>query len=460
VLTADLVNARRRGTDLHISKLDAAARARAVTLGADLVALFQASVGQAREELEAALAAVDVLPREARLKDGLIKLLDDRATWGVPGGLDPEEVRRHVFLRATAVRKELAVGQKFDRAAVLAAIATEQGATPDAVEAALFSDLRGAALLTAVEPISPAALVEMYERGQAQAVLLRAVRIHVGVECASAGAARALFRRLKFLGLLHTIAPAEKGYAIVIDGPLSLFDAVTKYGQKMALVLPVLDGCDRWTLEADVRWGKARTPLRFRASGGASGSVLRDPPLPDEIAELIRRFNDLGTAWIARPNDRILDLPGVGLSIPDLAFVRKIASTSEGGASSAAEASPRRVGDAAADDLSDSASPHGSKSARGTGHGRVAASNEVRAEETIYFESLGFWSRDAVFRRVDLVERGLGHKVLFAVSSRLRVSEEVLGENASSALYVYKGAMSARSIADKIEALAKRTGPT
>jgi predicted nuclease of restriction endonuclease-like RecB superfamily len=443
VLTADLVNARRRGTDLHISKLDAAARARAVMLGADLVALFQASVGQAREELEAALAALDVLPREARLKDGLIKLLEDRATWGVPGGLDPEEVRRRVFLRATAVRKELAVGQKFDRVAVLAAIATEQGANPEAVEAALFSDLRGAALLTAVEPISPAALVEMYERGQAQAVLLRAVRIHVGVECASAGAARALFRRLKFLGLLHTIAPAEKGYAIVIDGPLSLFDAVTKYGQKMALVLPVLDGCDRWTLEADVRWGKARTPLRFRASGGASGSLLRDPPLPDEIAELIRRFNDLGTAWVARPNDRILDLPGVGLSIPDLAFVRRIASTSGGGASSAAEASRQ-----------------GGKSARGTGHGRVAASNEVRAEETIYFESLGFWSREAVFRRVDLVERGLGHKVLFAVSSRLRVSEEVLGENASSALYVYKGAMSARAIADKVEALAKRTGPS
>lgn len=431
MLTADLVNARRRGTDLHVSKLDPAARARAVAIGTELLAIYQEHVGHSREELETALAGVDVLPREARLKEGLVKLLDDRSTWGIPGGLDPEEVRRDVFLRATASRAALSTGQRFDRAAVLAEIAASRETTSEAVEAALFADLRGAALLAELDAISPLALVEVYERGQAQAVLLRAVRIQVGVECASAGATRALFRRLKFLGLLHTIAPAEKGYTIVIDGPLSLFDAVTKYGQKMALVIPVLEGCERWTLEADVRWGKTRTPLRFRASGGTTGSALRDPPLPDDIAELLRRFNDLGTPWTARPNDRILDLPGVGLSIPDLAFTRG------GGEAHRADRAPLAT-----------ASTHASK--------KESRARGAESQETVYFESLGFWSRDAVFRKVDLVERGLGHKVLFAVSSRLRVSEEVLDETSSSALYVYKGAMSARAIADKLEALAAR----
>ncbi|MET0594713.1 MAG: DUF790 family protein [Polyangiaceae bacterium] len=423
------MNARRRGTDLHVSKLDAAARSRAVAIGTELLALYQANLGRSRDELETALAGVEVLPREARLKEGLVKLLDDRSTWGIPGGLDPEEVRRDVFLRATAIRAALDPGQRFDRAAVLAEVAALRDAAPDAVEAALYADLRGAALLSEMDAISAPALVEMYERGQAQAVLLRAVRIQVGVECASAGAARALFRRLKFLGLLHTIAPAEKGYTIVIDGPLSLFDAVTKYGQKMALVIPVLEGCERWTLEADVRWGKTRTPLRFRASGGATGSALRDPPLPDDIAELVRRFNDLGTAWTARPNDRILDLPGVGLSIPDLTFTREAPA-------------PRGARDMAVPLA-------GETGARSGGAKR-------EPDETIFFESLGFWSRDAVFRRVDLVERGLGRKVLFAVSSRLRVSEAVLDETSSSALYVYKGAMSARAIADKLDALAAR----
>jgi hypothetical protein len=44
--------------------------------------------------------------------------------------------------------------------------------------------------------------------------------------------------------------------------------------------------------------------------------------------------------------------------------------------------------------------------------------------------------------------------MLFAVSSRLRVSEELLDEHASSALYVYKGTMSARAIAERLERLA------
>jgi uncharacterized protein len=401
VLTADLVSARRRGQELVVRKLDPNTRARAVEIGSRLLDVFRENIGRQRDEIDACVTAVDVAPGELRLKEGLCKLLEDRATWGIPGGLDPEEVRRDVFLRATAARAALSAGQRFDRDAIFGAVAAARAVETTAVERALYADLRGAALLTEIEPISAPALVEMYERGQAQAVLLRAVRIRVGVKCASAAVARALFRRLKFLGLLFTIAPAENGYTIVIDGPLSLFDAVTKYGQKMAMVLPVLEGCERWTLEADVRWGKARTPLTFHASGGAAVATAEAPPLPDAILELVQRFTALGTEWTVRANERVLDLPGVGLCIPDLVF--------------------------------------------------------TRAGENVFFEALGFWSREAVFRRVDLAERGVGEKILFAVSSRLRVSEEVLDENAAAALYVYKGTMSPRAIAERLDRLAVRS---
>ena len=176
---------------------------------------------------------------------------------------------------------------------------------------------------------------------------------------------------------------------------------MTKYGQKMALVVPVLEGCEAWTLEADVRWGKARTPLTFRTSGGTDAPVLEEPPLPDDIRAFARAFSGLGTKWKIAPSQVVLDLPGVGLSVPDLVF--------------------------------------------------------TRGREKVYFEVLGFWSRDAVFRRVDLVEQGLSEKVLFAVSSRLRVSEEVLGDDAPGALYVYKGAMSARTVADRLDRLSGST---
>jgi predicted nuclease of restriction endonuclease-like RecB superfamily len=397
VLTAELVNARRRGAELFVAKLGQEGRTRATGLAAALVELFRGSVGLSRDELEAAVAAVAAEPRDRRLKDGLTKLLDDRATWSLADDLDPETARRELFHRATLARRSLTPGSRFDRESVVAAAAAELGVDPPALETALYADLRGASVLSAVEAISPEGLVDLYERSQAQAVLLRAVRIKVGVRCASPAAARALFRRLKFLGLLHTIVPSEGGYEIEIDGPLSLFESVTKYGQKMALVLPVLEDCETWTLEADVRWGKLRTPLTFRSAGGTGRSVVDEPPMPDDLHALLRAFSELGSAWRVAPSQVVLDLPGVGLAVPDLVF--------------------------------------------------------TRGKDRVYFEALGFWSREAVFRRVDLVEQGLSEKVLFAVSSRLRVSEEVLGDDAPGALYVYKGAMSARAVQQRLDRL-------
>jgi predicted nuclease of restriction endonuclease-like RecB superfamily len=403
VLTADLVNARRRGSELRLVSLDDAARARAVALGARLVAVVQAHVGRTWDELEDALDAVDVEPSEYRLKDGLAKLLEDRCELEAQGGPDPQELRRDVFTRASARRAALDAGGKLDRAVLLAEIAAERGWTPDVVERALFADLRGAQLVARFDAPGPETLVASYERGQAQAVLLRAVKVTVDVEVASAGATRALFRRLKFLQLLHVVTRTDAGYRVVIDGPFSLFESVTKYGQRLAMVLPVLEGCDAWKLEADVRWGKEKRPLVFRLEGGAARTAAEEPALPDEVQALVKAFASLETPWRASASTSILELPGVGLTVPDLVFERR----DEGG-------SRRRV----------------------------------------YLEVMGYWSRAAVWRRVELVQAGLAEPILFAVSSRLRVSEEVLDADLPGALYVYKGTMSARAIAERLDRMA------
>ncbi len=124
--------------------------------------------------------------------------------------------------------------------------------------------------------------------------------------------------------------------------------------------------------------------------------------LPDEVETLLARFDGRNGKWTASRADELVDLPGVGLCVPDLAFTH-----------------------------------------RDTG-------------EIVLLEVMGFWSRDAVWKRVELVEAGLPQKILFAVSSRLRVSEAVLEDDAPGALYVYKGAMSAAQIEKKLDALVAR----
>jgi uncharacterized protein len=406
VLTADLVHARRRGTELHLVRLADDARPRALALAATLIDVVIAAVGGTHEELTDAIDAVDAEARETRMKDGFAKLLLDRCDLEAPGDIDPEELRRDVFTLASTARAVQGDGEHMDREAVLREVAKSRDTTPEAIDRALFADLKSAAILRGFDRIAAEALVLAYERGQAQAVLLRAVSITVDVEAASAAATRALFRRLKFLRLLHVIEKTKSGYRVTIDGPFSLFESVTKYGQKLALVLPALEGCGAWRLSASVRWGKERVPLSFRLEGGSVGAHAKEPPIPDEIRALMESFAALGTKWRVSSKGSILELPGVGLTVPDLVFERDAAD----------------------------------------------AKRPVR----VYLEVMGYWSRAAVWKRVELVQAGLGERVLFAVSSRLRVSEEVLGDDLPGALYVYKGTMSARVIAERLDGLADR----
>lgn len=411
MLGADRVHARRRGTELRLVKLDDRARERALSIAEALIAAVHAQVGGAREEVEEAVRDVTAsFDGERRVVDGLWKLLDDATTWdGAASELEPVEVRRVVFERATALRRE----GEFDRARVLADAAAALDATPATVESALYSDLRAAQRLIEAPTWSAPMLVAAWENGQAQAVLLRAVRIEVWVACASAGGYRALFHRLKFLRLLHEVhrvPEGEKwptdgrarsgGHRIVIEGPFSMFESVTKYGLKLAMVLPVLEGADAFHLVADVRWGEERRALTFKLDGGAVTGVTA-PPLSDEVTVLIERFRALDSDWKVSAAPEVLELPGIGLCIPDLIFQHKSGAR-------------------------------------------------------VFLEVLGFWSREAVFRRIELVESGLKHKILFAVSKRLRVREDLIDEGLPGALYVYKGTMSARVILERLENLTRR----
>lgn len=407
MLTAELVRVRRQKGELNIIDIDDKSRPRLLELAALLIGTVQSRIGATREELEAALSELEVSIKDQRVADALIKLLDDRCEFDSPVTAAPDQLRREVFLRAAEVRKALAEGEAFDRVAVLEEIAEKRQMDPLELEASLYADLRGSHVLKALPEISPEQLLEVYAQAQPQAVLLRAVRVAVTVQCSSPAAYRALFHKLKFLRLLYAIKPADKGsYRIEIDGPYSMFDAVTKYGLKLAMLLPVLEECDSWDLVADVRWGKERTPLVFRRKGGtARAGEVAAAPVADEVTQLIKGFKALPTLWKVQPSTALLALEGVGLCVPDLVF-------------------------------------------------------EHRAtKEKIFLEVMGYWSRDAVWQRVDLVEKGLTERILFAVSERLRVSEQVLGDDAPAALYVYKGVMSPKVLAERLEALRLRPSP-
>jgi len=401
MLTADHVDARRKGGELVLSRLDARALSEAHQLAEAYLEAARAHVGRTREELTEAWKEIGTRAKKRRLAAGIEKLVDDACTFDADEELDAIAIRRAVFLRAAGARR----ARSFDRDAVIAHVAADMGTTVAQLEAAMFSDLRGEHVLRAAPILTAASVVDAYELGRAQAILLRAVRVTCDVRAASPAALRSFFATLKFHRMLFTVArKTEAGFTIVIDGPFSMFESVTKYGLRLALVLPALRTLGTWTLTADVRWGKAREPLLFKMSSSAPAepAAMPESRLSDEAQQLLDGLHALEerSPWRAEVASVLLDHPGLGVCIPDLVLRRH-----DGG-------------------------------------------------DPIYVEVLGFWSRDAVWKRIELAERGLGARLVFCASSRLRVSAEVLAGDTPAALYVFKGKPSARALLEHVERVA------
>src|SRR5690606_35929171 len=125
-------------------------------------------------------------------------------------------------------------------------------------------------------------LVERYQASLYQAVLLRAVEVRALIHCREPANYRDVFRTLKFRRLLFTIEPREKGYELVIDGPFSMFESVTKYGIQLALAFSTLRRCDSLELAARLRWGKQRELLTFEYQHSGAVEDANTEVLPDE----------------------------------------------------------------------------------------------------------------------------------------------------------------------------------
>jgi predicted nuclease of restriction endonuclease-like RecB superfamily len=407
VLPPELTRARKREGKLTLSPLSAAERVRATELGQALLSIAQASLGQQRDEVEASWAAVAAAPKERKLLLGLTHLLERHAEFVSPARAEPEAVRRAVFGRAAERRAELPDGQHLDRAALLEEVASELGLSAAELDQALYADLKSAQRLQSCAVPSAAVLVSEYELLQVQSVLLRAVRVEAEVRSAAADAYKDLLRKLKFRQLLFRIQPLQpSGYRLEIDGPLSLFGPTTKYGLELALSLPALLSCGQLRLKAELRCGKRREKLHFEQTYAQAPGAGEQSGVRSEVLELLEELQSLRGAWQPRLSEELIDLTerGGGVLVPDL-------------------------------ELSHPDRP-----------------------EKVLVELLGFWSRDAVFRRIEAAERGLSRKVLFVVSSRLRVSEELLDGVEAASLYVYKGKVSAPALLRKVEGLLANAG--
>lgn len=400
MLTVEHVHVRRRAGVVELVPLTDAARAQARALAACGLEVVRAHEGMARAALDDALDDALTLPDDASAGDRRLALackrvLLDACDFTVPDGEAPEALRAALFSAAARAR----ASGGFARARVVDEVAREHGLPPDDVERLLFADLPDAHTVGRIDIADVDEIDRRLDVGRLQAVLLRATRLTVTVTGTPAEL-RGLLRAAKLHQLLFEVESADlddtdEAVRVTIEGPLSLFSSSTRYGLKLALLVPAIRRCRRWHIEAQVRLHKGRGVETFVAGGERTSDAPDADQLHPLAAKLLADLESGGGPFSAAAARDILRVPGTGAFVPDLVLT----------------------------------------------HGATG--------EQVFVEILGFWSRQAVWRRVELVERGLPFKVVFCVSDRLRVSEEALPELSSSTLVVFKGALPTARVVER-----------
>src|SRR3954451_5061320 len=346
-----------------------------------LLLIFREGVGLTRGEVESEIEELIGEGMATLAHRGLAKVLEDRAEFEVVADVPPETVREKVFLAAAEQRKALkAEGDRkpFRREDVLEAVAKELGLEPEGVAAVLFADLKDENRLLRFEDLSAQRLIDRYNVALAQAVLLRSVLVTAEVRGEKPARYRQLFRQLKFHRLLYRVEGSMAGgYTFHIDGPLSLFSATNKYGLQMALFLPALLLCQDFRLDAELRWGPKREPRTFHlesADGLISHQADTGTYVPAELGAFLDRFRQVAPAWEVTESTEVIELGREGVWVPDYRFVHRPTGTD------------------------------------------------------VFVEVVGFWKRASLDRLLRLLPRHGPKRYVLAISERLKVDEEALGE--------------------------------
>ncbi len=404
MLTVEHIRAFRRGKQISLTPLWGLSPTAATALLDELLVTALEHHGRTRGELVAAFNELVVDENSQRALRGASKLVLDQCDFAERDDIDPPSLRDALYRKAAGIRS---AGGAVDADAITAAVAADKGLDVATFNAALYADLDEARLVdaTALRSLTAQSLLPVWEQAEQQALLLRATQVVIEVDARPAEL-RALLRTMKLFQLLFEIEPLKDGGArFIVDGPMSMFSQSLRYGQKLALLLPKVQACKVHRLRAEVQLKKGGSSAPFEIVGkrpveGEVDNTDLSPLVQQLLTELPEKLTGALSGSRVEVCSDVVAVPGVGACVPDLVVVEK------------------------------------------------------KTKRRLYIEVLGFWSREAVFKRIALVTASTSAvPLLLCVSDRLRVSEAAL-DSEHGALLTFKGALSAKKVADRLAQLA------
>lgn len=289
-----------------------------------LIALYQDACrdGLSAGELEELLKPIQEEMADSRLFGAFRRLLEERCQYALPADTDFPAMRMPL-LKASAQWLQgdapLPSLEEWGRRLQLL-----HPQNPLAANGQLYGDLPENQVLRAFDAPTPQGLVDRYNTGVIQALLLGCTSLEVTVRAQDAPQLRRLCQYLRFFRLLARLRPADGtplSLTMEVDGPGAVLEQGRRYGLQLAQFFPALCTMPQWRLSAKILWRgrEARLELDQR-------SALKCPYhhfaacLPDEVRLFREALASLPPPWQLLEEFSPLQEEGGLLIIPDFSF--------------------------------------------------------------------------------------------------------------------------------------------
>ena len=316
MLTKDLLRFTKRKGRLFPHFIDTS-RPDYLSLADRLISVYRKSIGAVEAgEIEEKIAPFLHSTHDLKLAKGLNKLLLDRSVFNSLEETDFFSLRQNLFrvsgqwLKKGIDQEELAraMRHRFKKELV-------------SVENNIYGDLKEFERLVSFDDLSPERLLERYNTSLVQSLLLYSRDLRVRFAQAEAGRVRHVFQRLKFSRMLATLISENNPIEIKIDGPLSLFDHVKKYGLQLAVFFPCLCDLEQWELQTKIHLNGSHLEMHLNQSSGLKNPYRRAPSFFEEFSNFEVHFSKNSGIWKIEKGPSILRLGHQHFAIPDFTFI-------------------------------------------------------------------------------------------------------------------------------------------
>lgn len=293
---------------------------KALGVAEELAAVFRTSVGQSLGDLEEAADAVANGPVGQAFK----KLLLDQCD------VDEEDpaiaTERWELLKMAETLRRSPDMATHDVDIFQERLAALRECAFDKLSERLYGDLPACRRVRGIKELTAENLLDRYNAGQVQGLLLRARRVTLTVKKASLGERRELFRQIRFRRLMAEVQVLKDDTLLVeLSGPLGLVDQASTYGLRLASFFPSVLHLTTWELSAEVHINHKDLELKLNQSDGLrSHYQVRTPYIPEELTAFMDTFNQRERGrWLAEAGGDFVNIGRESYCFPDLTLSEK-----------------------------------------------------------------------------------------------------------------------------------------